>query len=75
MIFRFMTDLRCYLEDGSIQDVLDLPVEVEAASEDVARGYLRAVATETVHDLGSKLTDAPLKFLLITRSRREHAHE
>jgi hypothetical protein len=60
--FWFDVHVTVHLEDGSTPSMrLDVPVE--APSEDVARGYLKSVATEVCHDEGSNWFDAPVSHL------------
>lgn len=65
--FRFVADLRRFLANGA-QDMLhNFEIAVDAASLSEARNHARTIATEMVHDAGSRLLDAPLDRLEIVR--------
>ena len=64
-IYRFVVKLKCHLANGETQVIQNFAVNIEAYSREEATEHLLSVATETVHDRGSDLLDAPLDYLEI----------
>lgn len=67
--FEFVCDLVCTLADGSTDTLRVKRILIEADSAEQAREYLNSVATEMVHDAGSRWLDAPLECLEVRNAR------
>ena len=62
-IYRFEATIRCFLANGEEHVLRGYEVVVEADSPRQAYDAVEQIATEQVHDAGSKLLDAPLEHL------------
>lgn len=72
-LFRFSTDLRCFLANGETQILRNKRVSVEAATQGEALELVPSIATEMVHDAGGDWTDAPLDRLEVIHAVFEGA--
>jgi hypothetical protein len=71
--FRFICDLRCYLANGDITTLRNIVVNITEPDTEwalqSAHDAIESIATQIVHDGGSRLLDAPLDHIELTRCR------
>jgi hypothetical protein len=67
--FRFICDLRCYLANGDITTLRNIAVNITEPDTEwawqSACDAIENIATEIVHEGGSRLLDAPLDHLKV----------
>ena len=69
--YRFVADVICTMQNGETHRLRDYRVVVDAGTSREAYDRLEEVATEQVHDEGSRLLDCPLDHLVVLFCRTE----